>query len=232
MGNKQIGTMKTFEFLNKHELENHLVDQIITDLTDDIKTLGRAKMLVSGGSTPVDLFKKLSKNSIDWDKVDIGLVDERFVPTNSEHSNERLVKENLLVNEAENAPFTGMIYFSNDVFKNLEKVEEEYLKFSKNVTVTILGMGTDGHTASLFPGDQPSEEDLKNQSNNVVLNTQSPSDPKRRVSCSKQTILNSKNLYLMLVGEDKMSVFNQAHILKLPISHFFENLNTYYASKK
>ena len=223
--------MKLLEFLNKHELENNLAEQIIKDLNDSIQSIGRATLLVSGGSTPKELYRKLSLYDIAWDKIEIGLVDERFVPVSEETSNEKMIREKLLINYAEKASFTGMIYFSNDIFKNIEEVEKNYYKFQDNATVTVLGMGTDGHTASLFPDNNASEDDLKDKNSSIVLNTLSPSEPRRRISCSKRTILNSKNIYLMMVGEPKMAVYNQAHLMKLPISYFLSNLQTYYASK-
>lgn len=228
----RMNSMKTLEFIDKQELESVLAEKIIQDLSDEISKNGRARMLVSGGSTPVGLFHKLSNGDMDWSKVEIGLVDERFVPVTDSASNEKLVRENLLTNNAKNAQFTGMVFYSNDIFKNLEKVEEEYYKFKNNTTVSILGMGTDGHTASLFPGNHSSEEDLKGENSSIVINTLSPAEPRRRISCSKNTILNSQNLYLMIVGEEKMAVFNQAHLMKLPISYFFGNLQTYYSRKK
>ena len=223
--------MKTLEFLNKHELENNLAEQIVKDLNDSIQSNGRATLLVSGGSTPKELYRKLSLYDIAWDKVDIGLVDERFVPTSEDSSNEKMIKEKLLINYAEKASLTGMIHFSNDLFKNIEEVKKNYYKFSKGATTTILGMGNDGHTASLFPGNNSSEDSFKGVSVEKVINTLSPSEPRRRVSCSAELLFSSSNLYLMMVGEDKLAVFNQAHLLKLPISYFIPKLTTYYAPK-
>lgn len=223
--------MRTLEFENKHELENNLAEQIIKDLTSAIEEKGRAYMLVSGGSTPIELFRKLSLYDIAWDKIEIGLVDERFVPTNDDASNEKLVYENLLVNYAGKANFTGMIYFTNDLFKNLEKVEEAYYKFSKNLTVSILGMGGDGHTASLFPENKTSIDSLTDIDKGTVLNTLSPSVPRRRVSCGKDLLLSSEKLYLMIVGEQKLAVLNQAKTLDLPIAYFQSKSDTYYALK-
>lgn len=217
------------EFKNKHELENTLSEQIIKDLSEAIKQNGRASILVSGGSTPIELFRKLSLFDIAWDKVEIGLVDERFVPTNDEASNEKLVREKLLVNFASKAVFTGMIYFSNDLFQNLEKVEEAYYNFSQKITVSILGMGGDGHTASLFPDNKSSRDNLMDLDKSMVLNTLSPSSPRRRVSCGKNLLLSSEKLYLMIVGEQKLAVLNQSSTLDLPIAYFKAKMQTYYA---
>ena len=230
MDNKSI-KMRTLEFLNKSDLEDQLVSNISTKLISEIKTKGRASLLVSGGSTPIHLFQKLSNVNLPWKKVTVGLVDERFVPTNNKGSNEKLVRENLLMNYASDTTFIGMVYYTNDVFKNLEEAEKKYGIFSSGATVTILGMGEDGHTASLFPGNNSSQKDLKGENELLLLNTISPSEPRRRVSCGKDLLLSSKNIYLMMVGENKLAVFNQAHLLKLPISYFISSIETYYAPK-
>ena len=91
-------------------------------------------------------------------------------------------------------------------------------------------MGEDGHTASLFPNDPNSEENLNNDFIGFV-NTQAPVEPKNRISCSKALLLKSTQLAVMLIGENKLTVFNQAKEAKFPISYFTSKLIVYYAEK-
>ncbi|NBX79270.1 MAG: hypothetical protein EBQ94_02655 [Flavobacteriales bacterium] len=143
--------MKIFE--TKEALEDSLCQQIKSDLENAISTNGKASLLVSGGTTPKGLFLKLNQLEIDWKNVIVGLVDERFVPNTSEFSNEKLVKENLLINQATDAQFVSMVQNSENEIENLALVQESYSIFNE-ATIALLGMGEDGHTASIFPNDE------------------------------------------------------------------------------
>ena len=88
--------IKNFENINT--LESTLVKKISLCVSDAIKKYGDARILLSGGSTPINLYSLLSKENVDWGKVKIGLVDERFVDQKSEYSNERHIKNNLVKN--------------------------------------------------------------------------------------------------------------------------------------
>jgi 6-phosphogluconolactonase len=91
-------------------------------------------------------------------------------------------------------------------------------------------MGEDGHTASLFPTDLKSEANLQSDFIGFV-NTQAPVEPTNRISCSKALLLKSTHLAVMLIGENKLTVFNQAKEAKFPISYFTSKLVVYYAEK-
>jgi 6-phosphogluconolactonase len=98
--------MKIKNFDNLNLLENSLVQKISLCISDSIKKFGDARILLSGGSTPINLYSLLSKENVDWGKVKLGLVDERFVDQKSEYSNERHIKNNLVKNCAKTAILT------------------------------------------------------------------------------------------------------------------------------
>lgn len=219
------------EFINKNTLEDTLVKVIAEDILHYTKSSQKVTLLVSGGSTPIELYRKLSKEPLNWKNINVALVDERFVPTNNSFSNEKLVKENLLINEAKDASFTGMICFSNDVTKNIEEVEKAYNKFEGTSIISILGMGADGHTASIFPKDKASEQSLKEEKyTKAVLNTISPVDPMRRITCSKNFLLKSQKMYLMIIGEEKRLILEKSKELNLPIAYFLDDMKVFYSS--
>lgn len=227
--------MNIVQFNTSKELENQLASQIAAKLDLAIKKNGKANLLVSGGTSPIGMFHLLSLKQIDWKNVTIGLVDERFVPNSSENSNERLVKENLMINEAKLSQFIPMVYELENEIENLAIANDSYKQFHQAIDVCVLGMGEDGHTASLFPNDKASQYNLLSDYISLV-STISPHEPRKRISCSKTMLLSSDFIYVMLLGESKKLVLQQASANKLPISYFIETENKvidiYYSAKK
>ena len=227
--------MNILHFKTGKELENDLANKIANQLGIAIQKNGKAFLLVSGGTSPIEMFQLLSLKNIDWQKITIGLVDERFVANDNAASNERLVKENLMINEAKNATFIPMVYTTENESENLNLANQQYKIFHSTIDVCILGMGEDGHTASLFPNEISSEKNLLSDSI-CLISTISPNAPTQRISCSKSLILKSNSIYLMLIGEHKKLILQQASSKKLPIAYFIEAENKkteiYYSEKK
>ena len=212
--------IKTFE--NKKDLESTLLLKISICISDAIKKYGDARFLLSGGSTPINLYSLLSEETIEWEKVKIGLVDERFVPIENLFNNETQIKNNLLKNSAKFATIFGMVYNYENEMLNLKMVNQQYKTFFERIDFTILGMGEDGHTASLFPGDKESEE-LMNTSNIGIFSTKSPSFPYNRITCSKELIAKSNYIALFISGETKFNVLKNSIETQVPISYFVKN---------
>ena len=214
--------MEIKKFENKKNLESTLLLKISTCISDAIKKYGDARFLLSGGSTPMNLYSLLSEETIEWEKVKIGLVDERFVPKENLFNNETQIKNNLLKNSAKFATIFGMVYNYENEMLNLKMVNQQYKIFFERIDFTILGMGEDGHTASLFPGDKESEE-LMNTSNIGIFSTKSPSFPYNRITCSKELIANSNYIALFINGETKFNVLKNSKETQVPISYFVKN---------
>ncbi len=214
--------MEIKKFENKKNLESSLLLKISTCISDAIKKYGDARFLLSGGSTPMNLYSLLSEETIEWEKVKIGLVDERFVPKENLFNNETQIKNNLLKNSAKFATIFGMVYNYENEILNLKMVNQQYKIFFERIDFTILGMGEDGHTASLFPGDKESE-DLMNTSNIGIFSTKSPSFPYNRITCSKELIANSNYIALFINGETKFNVLKNSIETQVPISYFVKN---------
>ena len=117
-----------------------VIELIIKNLSLSIDKYESASMAVPGGTSPIKIFDKLSKQKLDWSKVQITLVDDRLVDTDNEHSNQKLIRNYLLKNEAQISNFIPLN-------KNLHK--DNNFKFP--LDICYLGIGNDGHFASLFP---------------------------------------------------------------------------------
>jgi 6-phosphogluconolactonase len=222
-------TIKKFD--SKNELENTLVTAIVSEISAAIEAHGDARILVSGGGTPLPLYRLLSAANVEWSKVKIGLVDERFVPLESEFNNGSQIHQAFSHTAAKSAKFIGMVENADDLNENMKLVNENYQLFLDRTDFTLLGMGEDGHTASLFPNDPASEEILMSDVLGV-LPTKAPNYPFQRITCSKQMLLNSTALVLFIVGERKLEILNNYSTAHLPISSFLENvsnLEVYYA---
>lgn len=216
-------------FESKNELDLALFNRIMSDLSHAITTKNYATLLLSGGSTPKGLLKLLSNGNIDWSKVTVGLVDERFVPASSDSSNEKLLRDSFLINKAKKSTFIPMVFQINNVIENLQDVERAYSVF-KTCDVIILGMGEDGHTASLFPDDLNSE--LAFETSDLVVSTNAPKMPILRISCSPFLLNSTSNLYLMITGRKKKMILDKAIELKLPLGEFIPRIKEIYYTDK
>ena len=186
------------------------ISQIIINLLEkDIQSNGYANLIVSGGSSPVKIFEDLSNASLDWSKVNISLVDDRLVDKSHKDSNEKLVKDVLMSARAGEAKF---ISICNESIK-LANLERPY-------SVMLLGMGDDGHFASLFPKLILSNPDYFDLSKDPeIFVTEPMGNPNhKRVSMNLSMILDSKNIFLLVSSENKMKVLNKARTNKsLPL---------------
>ena len=197
-------------FTDKAELELKLAIEISQILKQEIKNKGEATLLVSGGSTPKKLYEILSNKEIDWNKVSIGLIDERFVATETDESNELLIKNTLLKNKAADAKFIGLMFNLDDYKENLNIAISKNKSIYKSITCSILGMGLDGHTASLFPNSEEIYTDDSIFGDKIIINTKATSEPSKRISYTKSKILSSKHLFLYFNGKEKLDVFYSA----------------------
>ncbi|MCL1142515.1 6-phosphogluconolactonase [Shewanella gaetbuli] len=197
---------KSFE--TPANLESTLADKIATQLQDAIDSRGKASLIVSGGSTPLKLFQLLSKKPIEWAEVYITLADERWVESDEKDSNERLVREHLLQNRAASAKFRGLKNMFATPEAGAAMSGESLANFPRPFDVVVLGMGTDGHTCSWFPCSSELNNALSTKEVCVAVNPTTA--PHARITLSKDAILNSRQIYLHLVGESKLTVYRQA----------------------
>ena len=196
---------KFMEFKTREALVESLKDKIIASLSSAIETKGFATLALSGGSTPIKLLQALSLVEIEWQKVYVTLVDERWVDASSDKSNEKLIRANLLDNSAASAKFFNLKTdkeFAKDSIETLGVALEE---LSRKLDVVVLGMGLDGHTASFFPHSKELEHALS--TNDLVCATTATVEPKERVTLSRNFLLSATALFLHIEGKEKKEVF-------------------------
>ena len=198
------------EFDSVEELNASFANTVSSLLKKGIDKNGRASLVVSGGRTPLALFAALSNTELAWDKVDVTLADERWVDNTDAASNEKLVRENLLVNLAAKANFVGLKTGHTDALDGVDECTTRLSGMKTPFDVLILGMGEDGHTASLFPCSEQVEAGLDMSSGKKYIAVQPTTAPNQRMSLTLPALLNSEKIFLHLTGEAKKRVLHDA----------------------
>ncbi len=195
-----------------------LADRVSTLLVADSTAHGQATLAVSGGKTPLPLFAELRHREIPWSKITITLVDERWVDPAHEDSNERLVRTSLLTQHAAAANFIPMKNQAATARQGEETCARKLAAVPLPHSVLLLGMGNDGHTASIFPGAERLNLALGNNPKLRCLAITPPAAPHERMTLSLAAILNSRHIFLYIQGEQKLKTLQQA-LLNGPEEH-------------
>ncbi len=209
MGEAGVNKIVEKHFDNRDVLDEALANTVARQLQSAIEQHRSAVLCVSGGSTPLNLFRLLSEKDIPWNQVIITLADERWVPPDHRDSNHKLVAENLLVNQAADAIFVPLYNGASTASEGVAACYERLCELGQ-IDVLILGMGDDGHTASLFPHADALPEALKKQSRRSCIAVQPKTAPHERISLTLSRLLNSQEIILHIVGDTKMDVLKLA----------------------
>ena len=193
------------QFSSIQKCAGHFANDMIAHLNRAIDERDQASLAVSGGGTPKHLFPVLSQADLDWGKVTITLIDERWVEPDHPDSNEDLAKRLLLKGGASKATFVGLKTTEADPFDGLAEVEARLSRLSWPLDVAYLGMGEDGHIASLFP-DDPSWQTAAGRAHAVP----SLANRQPRMSLSPTALLDCRHLYLVISGPEKRAVLEAA----------------------
>ena len=190
-----------------------------------IAARGTAVLVVSGGRSPVAFFQHLAKQALDWSKVLVTLTDERWVPVEHADSNAGLLKRYLLQGPAANARFLSLYSAS----ANLEEAAahaDRLLAELPGIDVLVLGMGDDGHTASLFPSSPNLVEALKPDGERRCWPMLAPSVPHQRLSMSRALLASARFTALSISGQSKLHTLNAAlaggDLAEMPIRAFLQ----------
>jgi 6-phosphogluconolactonase len=176
-------------FDSAQALTTQVAGAIAARLASAIAARGEASLLVSGGHSPIRLFEQLRAQVLDWSRVSIGLVDERWVDPGDPASNERMTREALLSHQAAAAKFFGLKNSAASPELGAASAWTALAHLSRPLDLTVLGMGDDGHTASLFPGSPNLTAALDLAAPEACIGMRSPSPPQARLSVNLRALL-------------------------------------------
>ncbi len=199
----QINSFATTALLNQY-----MTRLLVEKLSQAVRQRGSAYLVLSGGKTPQSLFHKLAETELPWDKVICTLADERWIPPTMPDSNELMVKACLLQHHAAQAQFISL-YREDEDLEHAVALTNARIGALPQFDVVILGMGEDGHTASLFPDSAEIVTALHDKVNAVTL-IRPHAAPYVRLTLTKARLLNTKSIFIHLVGEKKMDVLQNA----------------------
>lgn len=213
-------------FESRQDMVAALEVECVAALNQAIEERGEATFMVSGGSTPEPLYKSLSNVDLDWESVYIALVDERWVNFDHDKSNEAFTVKHLIQNKAAVANLIGMKNTADTAQEGLADCEAAYQQLAQPFDITILGMGSDGHTASLFPHANGLEPALNPDSPELcaaIIAHESDVTGAiiERMTLSLAGLLRSKTLVLLITGDEKLAVLRKAQagtdVAEMPI---------------
>ena len=198
-------------------IDSNPAARLAVDLVALLKDKDSAHVAVSGGSTPRQLFRLLAteyRNAVQWDRVTIWQVDERTVPPDDPQSNWKMLRDELLVN-APGVTAHRMEAERDGAAEDYERLLHERVRAGEfnvpQLDVVLLGMGGDGHTASLFPGTAALGETQK-----LVVRNEVPQLNTSRVTMTYPLINAAAERWFLAAGADKTEAFAQVRDGKLP----------------
>lgn len=222
--------MKLETYPDREMMMLGLANTIAGQLADFLRRDGKATLSVPGGTTPGPIFDTLSGVDLDWANVAVVLNDERWVPESSERSNTRLLRERLLRGRAAQARLVPLYAPAEQPEEMLEALEDG-LKPYLPISVLLLGMGADMHTASLFPGADRLEEALS-ASAPLLLPMRSDAAGEPRITLTAPVLREAFNIHILITGAEKRAALERAMTLTptvAPVRAVLDNATVHWA---
>lgn len=214
------------EFDNPQVLAETLAVNVAEQLKAAITAKGVATLVVSGGRSPVAFFQSLAQQPLDWSKVVVSLADERWVPVEHADSNAGLLQRFLLQGPAAKARFFGLYNVSENL-DDAALAADQALAELPPIDVLILGMGDDGHTASLFPKSPNLSEALQLDGKRRCLPMLAPTVPHQRLTMTRQLLASARLPILSVSGQAKLDTLRAAlagdDLAEMPIRAFLDS---------
>jgi 6-phosphogluconolactonase len=209
-GFKRMSNIEPQRYEGMDALTHAVAASIAATLARAVDERGIASLVVSGGRTPIKLFERLRTEDIDWRRVCVALADERWVESSDPGSNEKLVRDVLLKDKAAAARFAGLKNAAPSPDLGAVSAWETFARVPRPFDATVLGMGDDGHTASLIPGSPNLKIGLNPAASAGCVGMWSPVAPHPRLSLNLSALLDSRRVLLVLEGDGKWRTYTAA----------------------
>lgn len=202
--------LKEFFFEESNTLTDTLTNRIGDILEDACKQRGNATFIASGGSSPKEIYHRLNQRNLPWQNINITLTDERWVANDDPDSNEAMVRQTLLANSASTAKFVSLYAKDKSIDIALDEIEARLNTLTLPSDCVLLGMGLDGHTASLFPNAENLVTAIDLDSSNLCYPMTAPGLTQTRITLTAPALLNTRQIILLIIGEEKRTVYENA----------------------
>ncbi|MDB6177796.1 6-phosphogluconolactonase [Paracoccus sp. Z330] len=222
--------MELKEYPDREMLALSLADKLASQLAQQLRSGGDASLCVPGGTTPTPVFETLSGTDIEWERVTVFLGDERWVDGDHKRSNSRLLRRHLLKDRAAGARYIDLFTGDaqpDDATADLGQALTPHLP----ITVALLGMGNDMHTASLFPGADGLAQALAKDSPMLMpIRAEGAEEP--RITLTRSVLSNAMHTHVLIMGPEKREALERAQKLdpiEAPIRAFLDNATVHWA---
>jgi 6-phosphogluconolactonase len=202
--------MDIVEYADAEMMMIDLANRIAGELRQALTAGDRASLAVPGGTTPGPIFDSLSAVALDWDRVDVMLTDERWVPESSERSNTRLLRQRLLTGHAAEARLLPLYAAAETPEERLDDLAQA-VSAVLPLGVVLLGMGMDMHTASIFPGADRLAEAVHGDA--VLVAMRAPGAPEPRITLSARVLRGAMSRHIVITGAAKRKAIEAARHL-------------------
>jgi len=197
-------------FPNRQAASQAAAAFLAASLSEDLERNVAASLVVSGGTTPGACFEMLSEIPLDWPHITIVPSDERWVPADDPASNEGLIRRQLLQNAAANGRLIPLFRRGLQPQQALATIDRDLRSLGRPFSAVLLGMGADGHFASMFPDFEGLSEALDPASAALCTLVETVASPLLRVSLTLRALLDTSRVVLLFFGADKRTVFERA----------------------
>ncbi|WP_458790703.1 6-phosphogluconolactonase [Yoonia sp. MH D7] len=202
--------MEFKEYPDSEMMMIDLADVLASELKNVLLTQETASLAVPGGTTPGPVFDSLCGVDLGWDRVNVMLTDERWVPETSNRSNTRLLRERLLVGHAAAANYVPLYADAPTPEEKLPELAERIAQMLP-ISVMLLGMGADMHTASIFPGAD--QLDLALNGSDVLVAMRAPGADEPRITLSASVLKGAITCHVLIIGDEKRESLEKARHL-------------------
>ncbi len=223
--------MNFVEYSDREMMMIAVANALAGDLGQALRQNPRASLCVPGGTTPGPIFDTLSGVTLDWDRITVFLNDERWVYEGDDRSNARLVRARLLRGKAAAATFIPLWRHTSEPEAALETVAAE-LEPHLPISVLLLGMGADMHTASLFPGADRLAEALAPDAP-VVMALRADAAGEPRITLTARVLNGAMAKHMVITGDEKRAAYERALTLspeEAPVQAVLRNTTIHWAA--
>jgi 6-phosphogluconolactonase len=202
--------IREHQYADSEALAAALAAAVAAQLRAALAKRPAASLVVAGGTTPVPFLARLSKTTLAWDRVLVTLTDERWVDAGDPASNGAMLQRTLLQNAAAPAQFIPLYTGAVTPEAAIADASARLADLPRPFDALVLGMGEDGHTASLFPGADNLAAALAPKNGQAVMAIRAPGAPQPRLTLTLPALLDSRSLFLLFAGPSKRRAYELA----------------------